>query len=128
MFKPSTLLQYVRDVATSVSFYRGVLGTAPVEHSPGFALFLLGDGAALGLWQRDDVQPPVSAQAGAAELAMVVANPGEVQQLHDAWRALGVQITQAPVTLEFGHTFVGVDPDGHRLRVYSRAEGMVARD
>ncbi|OWY84142.1 drug:proton antiporter, partial [Raoultella ornithinolytica] len=33
-----------------------------------------------------------------------------------------------PVTLEFGHTFVGADPDGHRLRVYSRAEGLVARD
>lgn len=128
MFKPTTLLQYVRDVATSVSFYRGVLGTAPVEQSPGFALFLLGDGAALGLWRRDDVQPPVSAQAGAAELSMVVADPGEVQQLHDAWLALGVQITQAPVTLAFGHTFVGVDPDGHRLRVYSRAEGLVARD
>lgn len=128
MFKPSTLLQYVRDVATSATFYSGILGTAPVEQSPGFALFLLGDGAALGLWQRDDVQPPVDAQAGAAELAMVVANPDEVRQLHDAWRALGVQIAQAPVTLEFGHTFVGVDPDGHRLRVYSRAEGMVARD
>ncbi|HEL2959060.1 VOC family protein [Stenotrophomonas geniculata] len=128
MFTPSTLLQYVRDVATSATFYSGILGTAPVEQSPGFALFLLGDGAALGLWQRDDVQPPVSAQAGAAELAMVVANPDEVRQLHDAWRALGVQIAQAPVTLEFGHTFVGVDPDGHRLRVYSRAEGMVARD
>jgi catechol 2,3-dioxygenase-like lactoylglutathione lyase family enzyme len=128
MFTPSTLLQYVRDVATSATFYSGILGTAPVEQSPGFALFLLGDGAALGLWQRDDVQPPVSAQAGAAELAMVVANPDEVRQVHDAWRALGVQIAQAPVTLEFGHTFVGVDPDGHRLRVYSRAEGMVARD
>ncbi|WP_447935774.1 VOC family protein [Stenotrophomonas lactitubi] len=128
MFKPSTLLQYVRDVATSVAFYSGILGTPPVEQSPGFALFLLGDGAALGLWQRDDVQPPVTAEAGAAELAMVVANPDEVRQLHDAWRALGVQIAQAPVTLEFGHTFVGVDPDGHRLRVYSRAEGMVARD
>ncbi|MNB67804.1 Glyoxalase-like domain protein [compost metagenome] len=128
MFKPSTLLQYVRDVATSATFYSGILGKPPVEQSPGFALFLLGDGAALGLWQRDDVQPPVSAEAGAAELAMVVANPDEVQQLHDAWRALGVQITQAPVALEFGHTFVGVDPDGHRLRVYSRAEGMIARD
>ena len=128
MFKPSTLLQYVRDVATSATFYSGILGTAPVEQSPGFALFLLGDGAALGLWQRDDVKPPVDAQGGAAELAMVVANPDEVRQLHDAWRALGVQIAQAPVTLEFGYTFVGVDPDGHRLRVYSRAEGMVARD
>ncbi|QKW58516.1 VOC family protein [Stenotrophomonas sp. NA06056] len=128
MFKPSTLLQYVRDVATSATFYSDILGKAPVEQSPGFALFLLGDGVALGLWQRDGVQPPVSAEAGAAELAMVVANPDEVQQLHDAWRSLGVQITQAPVTLEFGHTFVGVDPDGHRLRVYSRAEGLVARD
>ncbi|WP_401736604.1 VOC family protein [Stenotrophomonas pavanii] len=128
MFKPSTLLQYVRDVTASATFYSGILGKPPVEQSPGFALFLLGDGAALGLWQRDDVQPPVSAQAGAAELAMVVANPDVVQQLHDAWRALGVEILQAPVTLEFGHTFVGVDPDRHRLRVYSRAEGMVARD
>ncbi|WP_414609253.1 VOC family protein [Stenotrophomonas pavanii] len=128
MFKPSTLLQYVRDVTASATFYSGILGKPPVEQSPGFALFLLGDGAALGLWQRDDVQPPVSAQAGAAELAMVVPNPEVVQQLHDAWRALGVQILQAPVTLEFGHTFVGIDPDGHRLRVYSRAEGMVARD
>ena len=128
MFKPSTLLQYVRDVATSATFYSGILGKPPIEQSPGFALFLLGDGAALGLWQRDDVQPPVHARAGAAELAMVVANPDAVQQMHDAWRALGVQILQAPVTLEFGHTFVGIDPDGHRLRVYSRAEGMVARD
>lgn len=128
MFTPSTLLQYVRDVAASATFYSGILGKPPVEQSPGFALFLLGDGAALGLWQRDDVQPPVSAQAGAAELAMVVANPEAVQQMHDAWHALGVQILQAPVTLEFGHTFVGDDPDGHRLRVYSRAEGMVARD
>ncbi|WP_329923701.1 VOC family protein [Stenotrophomonas geniculata] len=128
MFKPSTLLQYVHDVAASATFYSGILGKPPVEQSPGFALFLLGDGAALGLWQRDDVQPAVSAQAGAAELAMLVAKPETVQQTHDAWRALGVQILQAPVTLEFGHTFVGVDPDGHRLRVYSRAEGMVARD
>ncbi len=128
MFKPSTLLQYVRDVAASATFYSGILGTPPIEQSPGFALFLLGDGAALGLWQRDGVLPRVTAEAGAAELAMLAANPAEVQQLHDAWRALGVQITQPPVTLEFGHTFVGVDPDGHRLRVYSRAEGMVARD
>lgn len=128
MFKPSTLLQYVNDVAASAAFYSGILGAPPIEQSPGFVLFLLGDGAALGLWQRDDVQPPVSAQAGAAELAMVVASPDAVQQMHEAWTALGVEILQEPVTLEFGHTFVGADPDGHRLRVYSRAEGMVARN
>ena len=48
MFKPSTLLQYVRDVTASATFYSSILGTPPVEQSPGFALFLLGDGAALG--------------------------------------------------------------------------------
>ena len=91
MFKPSTLLQYVRDVAASATFYSSILGTPPVEQSPGFALFLLGDGAALGLWQRDGVLPPVTAEAGAAEPAMAAAHPAAVQQLRDAWRAHGAR-------------------------------------
>ena len=28
-------------------------------------------------------------------------------------------IAQAPATLDFGHTFVALDPDGHRLRVFA---------
>ncbi len=33
MFTPSTLLQYVRDVAASATFYSGILGKPPVEQS-----------------------------------------------------------------------------------------------
>lgn len=120
MFQPTALMQYVQDVAASAAFYSTILGTAAVEQSPGFALFPLGNGSALGLWQRDDVQPASHASPGAAELAMRVADTAAVDQLHAQWRALGVPIVQPPVTLGFGHTFVGVDPDGHRLRVYAR--------
>ncbi len=127
MFTPSTLLQYVRDVATSATFYSGILGKPPVEQSPGFAL-------PARRWRRTG---PVAARRRAT--AGVRAGrcrrtgdggrqPETVQQMHDAWRGLGVRILLEPVTLEFGHTFVGADPDGHRLRVYSRAEGLVARD
>ena len=125
MFKPSTLLQYVRDVTASATFYSGILGKPPVEQSPGFALFLLGDGAALGLWQRDDVQPPVSAQAGAAELAMVVPTRRRAAAARCVARARRADPAGAG---DIRPHFVGIDPDGHRLRVYSRAEGMVARD
>lgn len=127
MFQPDTLLQYVSDVGVSAGFYAGIIGRAPVEQSPGFALFVFPGGRALGLWQRDDVQPMVQARAGASELAMVVDSAATVDQLHRDWQAMGVSIAQAPVTLEFGHTFVGVDPDGHRLRIYSRSEALPAR-
>lgn len=52
---------------------------------------------------------------------MLVPDAATVQRMHDQWQAQGVRIVQAPVTLPFGHTFVGVDADGHRLRIYSRA-------
>jgi hypothetical protein len=30
-----------------------------------------------------------------------------------------VRIVQSPCDLDFGHTFVGLDADGHRLRVFA---------
>lgn len=65
MFQPDTLLQYVGDVDVSVGFYAGIIGRPPVEHSPGFALFVFPGGRALGLWRRDAVQPIVYGNAGA---------------------------------------------------------------
>lgn len=29
-----------------------------------------------------------------------------------------MEIVQAPEAMDFGYTFSGIDPDGHRLRVY----------
>ena len=33
----------------------------------------------------------------------------------------GIEILQKPTRMDFGFTFVGLDPDGHRLRVFAPA-------
>ena len=39
--------------------------------------------------------------------------------LHAEWSRKGVTILQEPVSSDFGYTFTGTDPDGHRLRVFT---------
>lgn len=36
----------------------------------------------------------------------------------------GATIALPPTELDFGRSFVAVDPDGHRLRVYALTEEM----
>ena len=38
------------------------------------------------------------------------------------WRAQGLRILQSITDMDFGRTFVALDPDGHRLRAYVRTE------
>jgi catechol 2,3-dioxygenase-like lactoylglutathione lyase family enzyme len=115
----SFTLLYVQDPLASAAFYQRLLGVAPVESSPGFAMFVFGPGWRLGLWKRDDVRPVADAGAGAAELGIEVTSAAEVERTCAAWRALGVTMLQAPTTMDFGHTFTAADPDGHRLRVFA---------
>ena len=42
-----------------------------------------------------------------------------VDELYREWVGRGLRIAQAPVTLDFGYTFVALDPDQHRLRVFA---------
>ena len=128
MFKPDAVMQYVRDVPLSAAFYAGIMGRPASQLTPGFALFVVPEGPAVGLWERDAVQPEALGAPGAGELTMVVDSSAAVERVHAEWLALGVEIAQAPVTLAFGHTFVGLDPDGHRLRVHSRAEDLPPRE
>jgi predicted enzyme related to lactoylglutathione lyase len=72
----------------------------------------------LGLWAAHDVQPPATA-VGGSELAFAVDGVDTVQAMHAAWRAQGLVIAQSPTTMDFGYTFVALDPDGHRLRVFA---------
>ena len=121
MTNPNFVLVYVDSPAASGDFYRALLGRDPVEASPTFVLFALDSGLMLGLWSRHSVQPAASAAGGGAELAFPVAAPQAVDEAHARWQALGVPILLAPTDMEFGRSFVGVDPDGHRLRVFAPA-------
>lgn len=113
----SFVLLYVNDPTTSAAFYSGLLGRKIVEASPTFAMLPLREGVMLGLWKRDGVEPKPQAGSGASEIAFTVADKATVDATHAAWQRQGVKIAQAPTEMDFGRTFVGLDPDGHRLRV-----------
>lgn len=115
------LLLYVDSPATSANFYSRLLDRPPVELSPTFALFILDSGLKLGLWSRQDVEPATQVAGGGGELALAVVDNQTVDRLHGQWTEADVSIAQAPTSLDFGYTFVALDPDGHRLRVFCPA-------
>lgn len=120
MSDPNFVLLYVKSPQDSAVFYAELLGKAAVEASPTFAMFALDSGAMLGLWAAHTVEPPATAPGG-AEIAFAVDGEEAVGSMHAAWSAKGLDIAQAPTTMDFGFTFVALDPDGHRLRVFAPA-------
>jgi len=115
---PDFLILYVDQPLRSADFYADLLGLKPVEAASTFALFVLPSGLKLGLWSRHTVEPSARVTGGGAEVVFSMDSPEAVLSTHEAWRAKGLPILQAPVAMDFGHTFVALDPDGHRLRVY----------
>lgn len=118
MTDPNFVLLYVANPSASATFYADLLGKPPVEASPTFALFALGGGLMLGLWSARTVEPAATPPGG-SELAIAVADHAAVNTLHTAWAAKRVPIAQAPTSMDFGFTFLALDPDGHRLRVFA---------
>lgn len=118
MSDPNFILLYVKSPTESVAFYADLLGKAAAEASPTFAMFALDSGVMLGLWAAHTVQPAATA-AGGAEIAFAVDGIESVNAMHAAWAAKGLKIAQAPTAMDFGFTFVALDPDGHRLRVFA---------
>lgn len=118
MPKFSFVLLYVENPPASASFYADLLGRPIIETSPTFAMLPLSDGVMLGLWLRKAVEPAATAQAGASEVAFTVEDLAAVKATYADWKHRGLPILQEPVQMDFGHTFVAGDPDGHRLRVF----------
>ena len=46
-----------------------------------------------------------------------------MQARHIEWQAKGLRIVQGPTEMDFGYTFVALDPDGQRLRVFAPSQG-----
>ena len=80
-------------------------------------MFALPSGVMLGLWARQTVEP--AAAAGGGEIAFAVSEKDAVAGIFNDWEKRGLRIAQRPTDLDFGHTFVALDPDGHRLRVFA---------
>ncbi|AHE66648.1 VOC family protein [Legionella oakridgensis] len=119
MIYPNTIILYVDSPAISAAFYADLLGQQPSESSPTFALFVLDNPMKLGLWAKHTVEPMADVTGGGGELAFSVDNARVVDELYARWKHKKLTIAQLPTKMDFGYTFVALDPDGHRLRVYS---------
>ncbi len=117
MQTPDLILLYVKDVEKSTAFYRDLLKREPKAAFPTFVSFGLDGGLTLGLWSTKTVNLPAAESGNRFELAFQVANEPAVEAMYADWRKRGIEIAQEPVTAVFGPTFVGLDPDGHRIRV-----------
>jgi hypothetical protein len=83
-----------------------------IEASPTFAMFALSSGIKLGLWSRDEVAPAADGAVGSAELALTLPDAEAVRAAH----CRKLKIAQPPTAIDFGLTFVALDPDGHPPR------------
>lgn len=116
---PNFFILYVDKPLASAAFYTELLGAPPLDSSPSFVMFALPSGVMLGLWSRSTVTPAAAAAGGGAEVAFAVESDAVVNAVHATWQARGLAVIQAPQQLDFGYTFVALDPDGHRLRVFA---------
>lgn len=121
MTDTSFVILYVDNPSRSAAFYADLLAREPIESSATFAMFALREGTMLGLWSRHAVAPAPGASGGGAEIAFTVERAAQVDEMHERWRGKGLAVAQAPTDLDFGRTFVALDPDGHRLRVFAPA-------
>ena len=121
MLSPNFMILYVDDPTASAELYKRLLGSEPAEASPTFVLFTLESGLMLGLWSRHTVEPPAASAGAGAELAFGVESDLRVDQVYENWKAQGLAVLQDPTVMDFGRTFVGLDSDGHRLRVFCPA-------
>jgi len=119
MQAPDFFILYVDHPAKSAAFYQDLLGRDPVESSPTFAMFALGANLMLGLWSRHTVEPAAKGTGGGHEVCFSVEGKARVDELYADLSKRGLAIAQAPVEMDFGYTFVALDPDQHRLRVFA---------
>lgn len=112
----SLVILYVDNLPASLAFYSDLLEQPSAGGLPTFAMFKLPSGIGIGLWSRHTVQPAAASVGGGGELAFTT---NDADALHADWASRGIPIAQPPTDLDFGRSFVALDPDGHRLRVFA---------
>lgn len=119
MSDPNFIILYVNNPIASAAFYADLLGHPAIEASPGFAMFALESGVMLGLWAKHTVEPTPTTGGGGTEIAFALDDDAAVDASFSLWSERGLSIAQTPTRMDFGYTFVALDPDDHRVRVFA---------
>jgi predicted enzyme related to lactoylglutathione lyase len=119
MTDPNFIILYVENPLKSAAFYADLLGKAPLSSHPTFVLFKLDSGIEFGLWSKYTAEPAAANFTGVSgEIAFSVADNKTIDATYMEWTSRGLRVAQKPTPMDFGYTFVLLDPDGHRLRMF----------
>ncbi|MBE7180590.1 MAG: hypothetical protein INR71_05150 [Terriglobus roseus] len=114
----SLVTLYVTNPEVSAAFHADLLGQPPVQASADFVMSSLPVGASIGLWSHHNVKPQAEATSGGCELTF---KASDVDAVYADWKRRGLTIAVQPTELPFGRTFLALDPDNDRLRVFTPA-------
>ncbi|MCU1405793.1 MAG: glyoxalase [Glaciihabitans sp.] len=116
---PDFISLQVRDLEASATFYENYLGLSRQAGPPHAVVFTTTPVAFAVRGIVPGADPAAFDFPGHGVALWLHAT--EVQGIHDALAADGVEITMAPMDGPFGRTFTFADPDGYRITLHDRA-------
>ncbi|MDN3682084.1 VOC family protein [Vibrio tapetis subsp. quintayensis] len=119
MFSLDSIVLYVEDVQRSMAFYAKAFNCEPKLLSPTFAALDFASNVKITLKQTDALTPASTVKGGGTELSIPVTDKDELDSLFDKWSQQGVEFAQEREESVYGINFVAIDPDGHRIRIFS---------
>lgn len=119
MFTLDSIVLYVEDVQSSMAFYAKAFSCEPKLLSPTFAALDFASNVKITLKQTDALSPASAVKGGGTELSIPVTDRDAFNALFDNWTKQGIEFCQEREESVYGVNFVAVDPDGHRIRVFS---------
>ncbi|MBV4366672.1 drug:proton antiporter [Erwinia sp. BNK-24-b] len=118
MISATMTILYVANPVKSARFYADLFHLQHEEAFPTFCQITLPGGFQLGLWSKYTAEPLApQRQESSGELFITAGSRQEVDDTFIEWGNKLVTMIQKPVALDFGYTFVAIDPDGQRIRV-----------
>ncbi|EJL6392976.1 glyoxalase [Vibrio vulnificus] len=119
MITIDSIVLYVESIQTSQEFYEKILPCKVKALSPTFVSFKLPDGPLLELKQLAHCNPSSSITGGGTEISILIKNRDALHCLFQDWSNKGIQFLLEPIEQIYGITFVAIDPDNHRIRVFA---------
>jgi len=119
MVEMNAVTLYVQDLDASIAFYSQLLEREVHPIAEGLVVFIQYSESRLILRSKASVHP-YSHGVGGFELMFNAYTNSKVDAIFNKWKTDGVVICVPPAMTSYSYAFLALDPDGHRLKVYSR--------
>ncbi|PCK32431.1 glyoxalase [Pseudoalteromonas piscicida] len=118
MITVDSLVLYVSDIKLSAAFYGLLFQCETAQLSPTFVSLKCASNVSIALKQNTALTPPSSITGGGTEISVLQPSQEAFLALYDTWNSIDIEFAQAPQSEVYGMSFVVLDPDKHRIRVF----------